>query len=84
MTISKDKIVISTLNSTIALIIGIGSIFAIFYNSKADAEGQISNLSERLARVETVTPLVEKRLDSLDKRLETMQGLLQTFISQNK
>lgn len=91
MTISKDKIEISTIKTVVAIVVFTSGILAVFYNSLANASSVSNGISERVTSLEAVVPgdekwrdSVDKRFDSTDRKLENLAGLLQTYLSQSK
>lgn len=76
MTISKEKIEITTASAVIALIIGIGTIFGIFYNAKADTENKIDGVSERTAKLEAVVPLIQANVAKISSDTESVPDLV--------
>lgn len=69
MTISKEKIEITTANSIIGMIIGIATIIGIF-SSKIDA------VSERTAKLETAVPLIQADVSSIKTSVSNVPDLV--------
>ena len=76
MTISKEHIQISTLNAVVGLILGIGAIFAIFYTAQASDKEDITRVSERVARLETTLPEVNRRLENIEGAVQSINSIL--------
>lgn len=76
MTISKSHVQISTINAAIALVLGIGSIFAIFYNTRASLAEAQSKLSERVAVVETQGQQYTKDIADIKQTIKEVPELV--------
>lgn len=76
MTINRDKIEVSTMNSVIALIVGIASIVAVFYNAKAEASDKVNAVSERVAILETSIPTIKDDIKDIKNSLSSVNELV--------
>jgi hypothetical protein len=76
MTISKERITISTTSAVISLILGIGAIFAIFYNAKADASDRVNDISQRVTKLETSVPAIEEDIKDIKEAVKDVPTLV--------
>ncbi len=70
MTISKEKLELSTLSAGISLILIIAGVLGIFYNAKADVVDRISSISQRVATQEQKTSDTDARLSRIETKLD--------------
>lgn len=76
MTISKEKLEISTVNAVIGMILGIGAIFAIFYNVQAATAKSINDVSERVIVVETKNQQYDKDIADIKEKVQEVPTLV--------
>ena len=76
MVISKSQIQVTTINAILALVLGIGAIFAIFYNAQASNVKAVSEVSERVVKLETTIPELNRRLGGIEGNIQTITSVV--------
>lgn len=76
MTISKSEIKISTANAVIGLILGIGSVFFVFYNAKAQESDKTDAVSQRVTKLEAIVPLIQSDVKDIKTATNDVPNLV--------
>lgn len=81
MTISKGELKITTLNATIAFVLGLSALLGFFYNTKAELVEANTELTGRVIKLETIVPEVNRRLESIEGSMQTMNSAVLKIVN---
>lgn len=76
VTLTKEKIEVSTVSAAVGLVISVASLLAVFYNAQASTADAVSKVSERVATQEQKSKDVEASLTRIEAKLD---GALTSF-----
>jgi uncharacterized protein (DUF2164 family) len=69
--ISKEKIEITTLNAVLAIVVFTAGICTVFYTTISGVNDANAKVSERVGRLETIVPEVNRRLENIEGNINT-------------